>query len=505
MAQPWHGTANSVRAGTLQEPTNVSAMQELSAQTVIRPRAAQMCLVEGRPRGNASRLACALLYVLNMTRVAGWSWALALAVGCAGVGSTGEDAALSAGGIPGVSSSSSVGTGETTPGGSRDTGSVSGGDSTTPLPAEVELSFDFELPAAGEGYVYAANPASDTVAVIDAETLAIQAVEAGDQPTFLQTLAGRDAAVVLNVGSGDATVIRTRSGVSTATQVDVQQGANAIAVAPDGKHAIVYFDANLRGEGATGSYQDLSVLFLSEGDEHDVAMTVGFRPSSVSFSEDAGAAFVVTEDGVSILDFSEIDKKGSHVARTVALGTDATASLDVSVTPDGKYALARREGESALRLADLDSGEVFLLDLADYFTAPEPDPEPPVVDAGAGDAGSDAATPTPPPAVQPQPQPVMASVTDVDLAPSGSFALAAIRDQSSVLRIDVPGAFLDDQEPTAIRIGDEIVGSVTKVIATGIAGINIEDSIDLRPNLIDEVEFCERISAIRALSDSFST
>jgi 2-methylisocitrate lyase-like PEP mutase family enzyme len=49
---------------------------------------------------------------------------------------------------------------------------------------------------------------------------------------------------------------------------------------------------------------------------------------------------------------------------------------------------------------------------------------------------------------------------------------------------------------------DEIVDSVTKVIATGIVGINIEDSIDLSPKLIDEMAFCERISAIRALADS---
>ena len=49
---------------------------------------------------------------------------------------------------------------------------------------------------------------------------------------------------------------------------------------------------------------------------------------------------------------------------------------------------------------------------------------------------------------------------------------------------------------------DEIVDSVRKVIATGIVGMNIEDSIDLSPILIDEMEFCERISAIRALSDS---
>jgi 2-methylisocitrate lyase-like PEP mutase family enzyme len=49
---------------------------------------------------------------------------------------------------------------------------------------------------------------------------------------------------------------------------------------------------------------------------------------------------------------------------------------------------------------------------------------------------------------------------------------------------------------------NEIVDSVKRIVATGIVGINIEDSIDLNPVLIDEMEFCERISAIRALSDS---
>src|SRR5574338_1504016 len=48
----------------------------------------------------------------------------------------------------------------------------------------------------------------------------------------------------------------------------------------------------------------------------------------------------------------------------------------------------------------------------------------------------------------------------------------------------------------------EVIESVKKIITTGIVGINIEDSIDLSPALIDENEFCERISAIRALSDS---
>ena len=49
---------------------------------------------------------------------------------------------------------------------------------------------------------------------------------------------------------------------------------------------------------------------------------------------------------------------------------------------------------------------------------------------------------------------------------------------------------------------NEIVDSTKKIISTGIVGINIEDSLDLNPLLLDETEFCERIFAIRSLSDS---
>ena len=49
---------------------------------------------------------------------------------------------------------------------------------------------------------------------------------------------------------------------------------------------------------------------------------------------------------------------------------------------------------------------------------------------------------------------------------------------------------------------NEIIRSVQRFVEAGIAGINIEDSINLSPRLIEEMEFCERISAIRALSDS---
>jgi 2-methylisocitrate lyase-like PEP mutase family enzyme len=47
-----------------------------------------------------------------------------------------------------------------------------------------------------------------------------------------------------------------------------------------------------------------------------------------------------------------------------------------------------------------------------------------------------------------------------------------------------------------------ISSPIVSTFQPGIVGINIEDSIELSPTLIDEMEFCERISAIRALSDS---
>ncbi len=49
---------------------------------------------------------------------------------------------------------------------------------------------------------------------------------------------------------------------------------------------------------------------------------------------------------------------------------------------------------------------------------------------------------------------------------------------------------------------NEIVESTKQVLLTGIVGINIEDSYNLSPDLVEPMEFCERISAIREMADS---
>jgi hypothetical protein len=321
-----------------------------------------------------------------------------------------------------------------------------------PLPPEVENTLDLSQPQASERFVYAANPEGGRVAIIDADTLAIQTLETGKEPRYLATLAGTDDAIVLNVGGDDATIIRDPALGARTVNVDVLRGANTLRVAPDGKHAVVYFDAAVGDAvSGSGSFQDISVIVLDESDDRAVDMTVGFRPRDVFFSDDSTQAFVVTEDGVSVLDFTEIDGGGSAFARTVSLGTDIDQkSLDVSVTPNGRFALAREEGASSIRLVDLRNGTIRELDLA---RVPEVVAiQERIANEAAALFDDDAGTP-------PEPAPVR--VTDLDVAPDGRFALAMLRTQHAALTIPVPGGFQDEGVIETIEVEGEIVGSAT--------------------------------------------
>lgn len=302
------------------------------------------------------------------------------------------------------------------------------------VPPETEEQRSFELPQAGARYVYVANPRRDSVAVIDSRTLAIQTVEAGDGPTQLATIPGRDEAIVLNVNSRTATVLRTTEAGTRTVQLPVVAGANAIAVAPGGRHAVVYLDTSQPNQGVpAGSFQDVTVLFLDSGMERSLQLSVGFRPLSVTFSRDGARAFVITEDGVSILALGSLT--GPTIVPNVSIddvpvidgdaGVDAGApragamsARDVSVTPDGRYAVARVEGSSALRLVDLDARSARVLDVG-------------------------------------------GAVTDLDIAPDGTFALAVVRAQSRVLRIPLPEGFARPEAVREIPLAGEFVGSVT--------------------------------------------
>jgi hypothetical protein len=324
-----------------------------------------------------------------------------------------------------------------------------GSTDTTTLPPEVELVVDLQLPQASENYVYAANPEAGTVAVIDAATQAIHTVETAGRPTYLRTLAGSDSAIVLNLGSSSqssaptASVIRTREGSSTSADIEVVSGANAIGVAPDSKHAVVYYNASYASANTgSGSFQDVSVLVLSSDGKGDKAinMTVGFRPRALFFAADGQRAFVVTEDGVSVLDFAQVERDGSGIARLVTFGDVDLKAVDVAITPDGRFALARAEGQGLLHLVELNGNAPRkLLDLSLAYRGP--------VIENPDDAGVPAELPF--------------AVTDLDVLPDGSAAIAVLRNQRAILRIPLPAGFDDSTKVSTISVGEEVVGSVT--------------------------------------------
>ncbi len=51
-------------------------------------------------------------------------------------------------------------------------------------------------------------------------------------------------------------------------------------------------------------------------------------------------------------------------------------------------------------------------------------------------------------------------ITDVDLAPTGEYALAVFRDRRTVLKVPIPEAFEDLDAVSIITVGEEIIGSV---------------------------------------------
>ncbi|MCG8553694.1 MAG: hypothetical protein MJD61_00175 [Proteobacteria bacterium] len=360
-----------------------------------------------------------------------------------------------------------------------------------PRPPEIELPTNFEQPQAGENQVYVANPKSNLVAVIDARSLAIEIVEAGDKPRVVRTFGTGDQAIVLNVASDDATVLRTEKGRTTTHTLPVVAGCNRIAVSPTGSHAVLYFDIHARRPGdPTGSFQDLTVATLAPGAEEAVNVTVGFRPLSVHFSDDGSTAFVVTEDGISELPLGSL--RQASIARLIPLGPDTGAfSKDVSITNDGRYAIARREHDSTVRLVELSSGAVTSLELSEVAGALGPAPSPPVAPDAGADAASDAhvdavqaldaeldarsdawqpldagldATDAPNSAQRRSRTPTArqpVAVTDLDLAPSGEFALAVLSDPQLLLRIPIPSGFSDPGLVRSIPLAGDIVGSVS--------------------------------------------
>jgi hypothetical protein len=250
------------------------------------------------------------------------------------------------------------GVGGTTSGG----GAAAGSGGTTTLPPEEETEETYTAPVVSGRFVWTANPVSGRVAWIDSKSLKVRTTEAGLAPTYLAAVPTSDenesAAVVINVGSHDATVLRASGDEIESLSLPIHLDANRLAMSRTGRFGIVWTDAALETNvDPTEGFQDVTVLNLGEDGASSQRLTVGYRPSRVFVRADEREAYVVAESGVSVIALGE----EPSVLRDVPITTnptEAASARDVTVTRDGAFAFVRREGSPRIDVIALASGEM---------------------------------------------------------------------------------------------------------------------------------------------------
>jgi hypothetical protein len=155
---------------------------------------------------------------------------------------------------------------------------------------------------------------------------------------------------------------------------------------------------------------------VSEG--ASTALTVGYRPVAMGFDSQATRAFAVTQDGITVIG---LDGGAPSVIENVDLGVSPSGEAvqqDVSITPDGAFALIRREGDPTVSVLSLDSG-----------------------------ARTDVTLSGP--------------VTDLDLSADGKVAVAIVRETGEAVLMPIPGIAADPLALSVIPIPDVVVGSAS--------------------------------------------
>jgi hypothetical protein len=383
-------------------------------------------------------------------------------------------------------------------------GGTSGGGTAT-TPPEQETKVDFTTPQGGKQRVYVANPTRNTITIINANGPAnaptIREQSSGGQtPSYVSTIPGQDIALVINTGSHTLAVLRDDE--APKSTYPIVSKANAVAVAPDGKHAVVWFDssqATTSSVTSTGSTQEVSVVTLgATGSDAVFSMTVGYNPSAVVFSSDGSAAFVVTDDGISELRFAEITgpriapftrvDDGSQIVIISDAGAPTTtpdaASLGPEAATSPDLAPPSTDGETILDGGVAvdgggrpDVGRDTTPASPDAFVAK--DTAAPLKTTGkpvdvsvtrAGDYavarrdGSAALLLVDLKARKVSTLVLSSEITDLDLVDgkAGPQAYAVLRSESTLVRIDIPAGFTDPaHRKTYDPFSGAIIGSVT--------------------------------------------
>ncbi len=326
-------------------------------------------------------------------------------------------------------------------------------------PGAVEIESELSAPTHSERFVYVAMSELDALAKIDGTTLSVESIPVGDQPEVLEAIPGSDGVVVLDRNNGTASIVRAVNGGDDTRVVPVLPNMNRISVDPTGSYALAWFDlrqetldsGGLSGVGAIGSFQDVTVIRLRQDSERSVDLSVGFRPRDVQFNDDGSRAYVVTDDGISIIDMANAIEAGPSIVAPVDISGGSSADpldMEVNIVASGEFAVVREVANPEIRVVGLTAGQ---LGVSRGLVLPG---EP----------------------------------SDLDLATNGLAAYAVIKDTSELVVIDLAGGLPDASDVTRIDLGGETVGSMVlsplgdqAILFTNASSVERLTVVDLSP------------------------
>lgn len=304
-----------------------------------------------------------------------------------------------------------------------------GGPDGGPDPVEVEV--ELSPPTHSDRFVYVAMSELDALARIDGMSLEVSSIAVGDQPEVLEAIPGTDGVVVLDRNNGTVSIVRPSGANDDTRVVPTLPNMNQLSVDPTGTYALAWFDlrkaaldaGGLSGVGQIGSFQDVTVIRLTQDSERSVDLTVGFRPREIEFDAAGSRAFVVSDDGISVIDLADVVESGPAIVAPIPITTDPESDpvdMEVNVVASGEFAIVRERLKSELRVVRLE--------------APSPGLMNTIVLPG--------------------------EPTDVDLAPDGSAAYAVIRDTSDLAILDLSAGLPSVDNLEIVDLGAETLGSM---------------------------------------------
>ncbi|MFT5453817.1 MAG: DNA-binding beta-propeller fold protein YncE [Myxococcota bacterium] len=247
-------------------------------------------------------------------------------------------------------------------GGGGGTATGTGGWTTTAPETEAdELAL---RPAQTDRHVFIANPDRDSLTRVDVLTHELRTIDVGRDPRSVLTTPDHRTAVVVNRGEDTVSLVDTESLVER--PVPVRDNLNRLAISPDGRWAVLWFDPQaVRSDDPTGeaavSFNQASFVEIATG--RHVALAVGSDTRQVVFQPDGSRVVFVTDAALVVIDLTIADP----ALELISLSAEVVPpeAEDFALAPDGSYGFLRQRFGTELLVIDIDGRAVDRLPVGD--------------------------------------------------------------------------------------------------------------------------------------------